>query len=126
MSEHAANTSFYWSCHHDNLPELDRAKKDYEKDRDSYDAKHALSVAAMTRLRLLGYNDLANELRAMSDMMHSGLERLEEEMSEQEREAEFYALRGRFSKAGEKFYEEFRKRYDDEPELGRFWRRPFD
>ena len=48
--------------------------------------------------------------------MHSGLTQLEEQMSAEEREKSFYALRERFSDAGEKFYRSFRKHYDDEPE----------
>lgn len=115
--QHAANTSYYWTCYYNNPPELADAKKDFDKDKEIYDAKQGLSVSAMTKLVLLGHTDLAKELRAISDMMHSGINQLEEQMSSEEREKCFYALRQRLSEAGERFYENFRKCYDDEPEF---------
>jgi len=65
--EHAASTSFYWTCYYDKLPELADAKKDFDRDKKIYDAKHGLSVSAMTKLVLLGYTDLASFCREINE-----------------------------------------------------------
>jgi len=119
--QHAANTSFYWTCYYDKLPELADAKKDFDKDKNNYDAKQGLSIAATARLRLLGYKDLANKLRDLSDMMHAGLNQLGEKMSSEKREKLFYDLRKRFSEVADSFFEDFRKQYEAEPELKKLW-----
>lgn len=119
--QHASNTSYFWTCTQDNLPDLPDVKMDLARDKQDYDAKHGLSISAMTKLVLLGHLKLEQQVREISDMMHAGLEELEKPMSAKDREDLFYDLRKRFGERRRTFFADFRSEYAAEPELDGLW-----
>jgi hypothetical protein len=119
--QHAANTCFYWTCLYDKSPALPDAKKDFQRDKEIYDAKQGLSISAMTRLLLLGESGVASDVRSISDMLYSKICEMEEPMSEAERNAKFQTLRSEFIVKRDELYRRLRERYQEEPELWRIF-----
>ena len=92
----------------DNRPELPEAKKDFERDKELYDAKQGLSISAMTRSLLIGESGIAGDVRAISDMLYSKICEMEDHMTETDRDAKFQFLREEFIAKRDELYRRIR------------------